>query len=48
MTNFEMITQSPEALADFLESLNIEAGEQAVWEENHLGDSALEWLNKQY
>lgn len=48
MTNFEYLTQSPEVLANFLESLNIQSGEQAVWEENYLGDSALKWLLKEY
>jgi len=45
MTNFEYITQSPEILAEFLESLNIEQGEQAIWED-YLGESALRWLNE--
>ena len=43
MTNFEAITESPEALAEFLDSLNIESGSQATWQES-LGDCALPWL----
>jgi hypothetical protein len=48
MTNFEYYTQSIERMIELLdEVVETEQGTQQVWQE-YLGDSAEEWLKKEY
>lgn len=48
MTNYERIKEMTiEELAEFLDSIDIEQGTQAFWQD-YLGDSSLKWLKSEY